>query len=36
MAGLGFAARPDLSIPDVKKAFREALSQTINWFNKYL
>lgn len=32
----GFAARPDLGVPEVKKAFEEALELTVGWFEKYL
>jgi carboxymethylenebutenolidase len=32
----GFAARPNLSIPDVKAGFEGAFKSTVNWFNKHL
>ncbi|EGN98065.1 hypothetical protein SERLA73DRAFT_36975, partial [Serpula lacrymans var. lacrymans S7.3] len=30
----GFAARPNLSIPNVKEGFEKAIEQTIAWFDK--
>jgi len=32
----GFAARPNLSIPEVKEAFEKSLDQAVEWFNKTL
>ncbi|KAH8923063.1 alpha/beta-hydrolase [Atractiella rhizophila] len=32
----GFAARPDLKDPEQKEAFEKALTQTIEWFKRYL
>lgn len=32
----GFAARPNLSMPDVKEAYEGALEQTAAWFKKTL
>lgn len=32
----GFAARPAMSIPEVKKAFEDSVEQTIGWFEKTL
>ncbi|KAI0345740.1 dienelactone hydrolase endo-1-3,1,4-beta-D-glucanase [Trametopsis cervina] len=32
----GFAARPNLAIPEVVEAYKGALNQTENWFKKYL
>ena len=32
----GFAARPNLGIPEVKEAFENAFSTTVQWFKKYL
>lgn len=32
----GFAARPDLELPEVKTAFAGALVQTVDWFKKTL
>ncbi|KAF5369494.1 hypothetical protein D9758_002662 [Tetrapyrgos nigripes] len=30
----GFAARPNLEIPEVKEGFEQAFEQTVNWFDK--
>jgi carboxymethylenebutenolidase len=32
----GFAARPALSVPEVKEAFEKAQDQTTDWFSKTL
>ncbi|KAG9016800.1 hypothetical protein FRB90_002133 [Tulasnella sp. 427] len=32
----GFAVRPNLGIPQIKKAFEDALQQTTNWFKEKL
>ncbi|KAA1469968.1 dienelactone hydrolase endo-1-3,1,4-beta-D-glucanase [Dentipellis sp. KUC8613] len=32
----GFAARPNLEVPEVKAGFEGALEQTVNWFKKTL
>jgi len=32
----GFAARPNLEIPEVKAGFEGALDQTVQWFKKTL
>jgi len=32
----GFAARPNLGIPEIKAAFEAAFEQTVEWFNKTL
>lgn len=32
----GFAARPQLSIPEVKEAFESVQQQIVNWFRKTL
>ncbi|KAK7682081.1 hypothetical protein QCA50_014667 [Cerrena zonata] len=32
----GFAARPDLSLPEIVKAHEEAFIQSKNWFEKTL
>lgn len=32
----GFAARPNLSYPEVKAGFEGAFEQTVNWFKKTL
>lgn len=32
----GFAARPNLLLPEVKVAYEGALEQTISWFNKFI
>lgn len=30
----GFAARPNLGVPDVKEGYQKALEFTVEWFNK--
>jgi len=32
----GFAARPNLSLPEVKEAYEKSVEQTVNWFTKHL
>jgi len=32
----GFAARPNLGIPEIKDAFEKAFQQTVDWFNHTL
>lgn len=32
----GFAARPNLGIPEIKKAFGDAVDQGVAWFEKTL
>ena len=32
----GFAARPNLNVPEVKLAHEEAFEQTVEWFSKTL
>jgi hypothetical protein len=32
----GFAARPNLNVPEVKSAHEEAFEQTVEWFSKML
>jgi hypothetical protein len=32
----GFAARPNLNVPEVKLAYEEAFEQTVEWFTKTL
>ena len=32
----GFAARPNLAMPEVVEAYKGALQQTVDWFNKTL
>jgi hypothetical protein len=32
----GFAARPNMSIPEVKEGFHSAFNQTVNWFKLHL
>jgi len=32
----GFAARPNLEVPEVKEAYEKAFQQTVDWFKKTL
>jgi dienelactone hydrolase len=32
----GFAARPNLSLPEIKEAHEKAFEQTVAWFEKTL
>ena len=32
----GFAARPNLEVPDVKEGYEKAFQQTVDWFRKTL
>ena len=32
----GFAARPNLELPEIKEAFELAFEQTVQWFQKTL
>jgi len=32
----GFAARPNMGIPEVKDAFQGAFDQTVDWFKLHL
>ena len=32
----GFAARPNLEVPEVKEGYEKAFQQTVDWFKKTL
>jgi carboxymethylenebutenolidase len=32
----GFAARPNLDVPELKEAYQKAFEQVVGWFNKTL
>lgn len=32
----GFAARPNLALPEIEEAFEQAFNQTVHWFDKTL